>query len=374
MNERERFLNTCRFKPVDRLPLWPPLGIWGETFERWGKEGLTDYSVSLVGAHNDPQIELYDFLGCDRLYEIGIYYGICPKFEPKVLEETERFITHRSYDGRVMKEFKELHDSSMPEFIDYPVHSKEDYREFKKRLTLNYEQRFPENWKEKCKVWKQSKIPLRMWADDEGGFFAPIRNMLGTVETLYAFHDDPAWVEEMMEDRMNLILEILDVILRDVKFDFFMFFEDMAYKCGPLISPEMFKKYMVPRYKKVTDFLHSKGIDLIFVDSDGDITKLIPLWLECGVNGIIPFEVQAGMDVVKLRKEYGKDLIMAGGVDKRALALGKPEIDTEINRVAQIFDQGGFIPWLDHLVPPDVSFDHFLYYYDRLDRAIHGRS
>ena len=375
MNEKERFLNVCRFKPFDRLPLLPPLGVWEETVRRWEKEGLANYTIEFPGSLDGltPMIDLYDFLGCDRFYEIGIYFGVCPAFEREVLEEDDTFITYRNMDGIIMKGFKEQFDSSMPEWVGYPVNSREDYKEFKKRLTLNYNERFPSDWKAKCKVWSQSKIPIRMWADWEGGFFAPLRQMMGLERTLTLYYDDPALVEEMLDDRMNLIIEILDAILKDVKFDYFMYFEDMAYKAGSLISPAMFKKFMTPRYKKVNDFLRSKGIDLIFLDSDGDITELIPLWLECGINGLIPFEVQSGMDVVKLRAEYGNDLIMIGGVDKRALSKDKKAIDEEIRRVEPIFDKGGFIPWLDHLVPPDVSFENFLYFYNRLDDVIHGR-
>ncbi|MGI6114156.1 MAG: uroporphyrinogen decarboxylase family protein [Mahellales bacterium] len=373
MNERERFLNTCRFKPVDRVPLWPPLSIWDTTLKRWKNEGLTDFGVDLAGEHSDETLSLFDYLGCDRFDEIGIYYGFCPGFEYKVIEENDRFIVYRNHEGIIMKELKENHETSMPQFLEFPIKTREDYKAVKHRLTLNFEERFPKNWADKCKIWKYSKVPLRMWADREGGFFGPLRNLFGLENLLYTFYDDPAFIEEIMDDRADLMIEILDRILEDVQFDFFVFWEDMAFKNGPLLSPEMFKKFMVPRYKRVTEFLRSKGIDIIVVDSDGDITKLIPLWLEAGVNGILPFEVQCGMDVVKVRKEYGNDLIMIGGLDKRVLAKSKKEIDEEIYRVAPILDRGGYIPWLDHGVPPDVPFDNFLYFYDKLERVINGK-
>ena len=92
MNERERFLNVCRFKPFDRVPLWPPLAIWDSTFKRWMGEGLTDYGVTLTGEHSDSAPDLYDYLGCDRFDEVGIYYGFCPAFEYKLIREDENFI------------------------------------------------------------------------------------------------------------------------------------------------------------------------------------------------------------------------------------------------------------------------------------------
>ena len=101
----------------------------------------------------------------------------------------------------------------------------------------------------------------------------------------------------------------------------------MAYCAGPLISPKMFRQFMIPRYRRITDLARSRGIDTIFVDSDGDVSQLIPLWLAAGVNGVYPMEVAAGMDVVALRRQYGKDLLMTGGIDKRVLAQDRRAID-----------------------------------------------
>jgi len=373
MNERERFLNTCRFKPVDRPPLWPPLAIWSKTFKRWREEGyLDEYQVELAGEHTDKILDLSDFLGCDRFDEVGIYFGFCPGFEHKIIEETEEYITYRNHEGITMKEFKEYRDSSMPQFLDFPVKTRQDYEDVKYRWQLNFEERFPENWEEKCKIWKHRKIPLRMWADREGGFFGPLRNLFGFEKLMYLFYDDPDFLEEVMDDKAELMIKILDRILEDIQFDYFVFWEDMASNHGPLISPEMFEKFMVPRYKKVTEFLRSNGVDIIMVDSDGEISELIPLWLEAGVNGIWPFEVQSGMDVVKVREEY-EDLIIVGGIDKRVLAKTKEDIDKEIYRVAPLFEKGGYIPWLDHSVPPDVSFDNYLYFYNKLESVMSGR-
>jgi hypothetical protein len=373
MNERERFLNTMRFKPVDRVPFWPPLAVWNATLKRWMNEGLTDYSVDLAGEHSDETLRLWDYLGCDRQDEVGIYYGFCPGFEYKVIAEDEKYLTYRNHEGITMKELKEDHETSMPHWLDYPIKTRQDYLDNKFRLTLNFEERFPNNWNEKCKIWNKRKVTLRMWADREGGFFGPQRNLFGVENLSYLYYDDPEFIEEVLDDRAELMIQILDRILQDVKFDYFVFWEDMCYKNGPLVSPEIFKKFMVPRYKKVTDFLRSRGIDLIVVDSDGDVTKLVPLWLEAGVNGVLPFEVQCGMDVVKFRKEYGNDLLMIGGIDKRALIHGEKTIDAELARIAPLIEKGGYIPWLDHSVPPDVSFDNFLYYMDRLERLINGK-
>jgi uroporphyrinogen decarboxylase len=129
-----------------------------------------------------------------------------------------------------------------------------------------------------------------------------------------------------------------------------------------MVSPEHFQKFMTPAYKKVVKFVKNYGIDVIIVDSDGLVDELIPLFLEVGVNGILPVEIAAGNDPIAWRKKYGKDLRMLGGIDKRALSRGKKDIEDELKKNSVLISESGYIPALDHLIPPDVSLDNFKYY------------
>jgi hypothetical protein len=360
MNQKERFLNTMHFKPVDHVPLWFPW-LMEETVDKWVREN----SVS--------REELFAGFGCDRLDDMDVPCGFSPYFEKTMLKEDINSITYINFDGTVLREPRGYADSFMPQFVSYPVACREDFKKVEPRLQLNEETRFPADWKEKCEGWKNRTSPLRLWGDAvsrrESGFFGPLRSMMGVENLLYAFYDDPAFVEEMMDNRMELTLSILKKVLADTTLDAFFFWEDMAYKNGPLLSPEMFDRFMVPRYRKITDFLRSHGVDIIIVDCDGDISKLIPLWLKAGVNGMLPFEVQAGMDVVKLRREYGSDLLMIGGIDKMVISKGEKAIDNEIARIAPILHEGGYIPFPDHLVTPAATYDDFRYFMEQLRKA-----
>ena len=120
---------------------------------------------------------------------------------------------------------------------------------------------------------------------------------------------------------------------------------------------------MMPRYEKVTDVLRSSGVDVIFVDSDGNLDELIPLWLECGINGCWPLECAAGNDAVALRKKYGRDIILAGNIDKRELLKGKDAIREEVmSKVPFLLECGGYFPSVDHMVPPDITWENYLYF------------
>jgi len=186
---------------------------------------------------------------------------------------------------------------------------------------------------------KSEPLSLRV-----GSFYGFLREWVGSERILYMFYDDPGLIEDMMEQVLYLETEVIKHVLKDIKIQQATFWEDMAYNAGPLISPNMVRKFMMPRYKKITDLLHSYGVDVIFLDSDGNVEQLIPLWLEVGINFIWPFEVAAGNDVVALRKKYGKDLIIGGAIDKRALIKGKEATREEVmSKVPFLLEQGGYL-------------------------------
>ncbi len=164
----------------------------------------------------------------------------------------------------------------------------------------------------------------------------------------------------------DLVAAVLRKVVFEVPFDFAVMWEDMAYKTASLISPRHFRQFMTPNYRKITDVLRQSGIDVILLDSDGNIEELIPLWLEVGVNYLYPMECAAGMDVLKLRARYGRDLLMGGGMDKRILARDRRAIDAMIDEKRGLMLEGGYVPGCDHAIPPDVPWANFLHYRERL--------
>lgn len=358
MTHRERFQRVLRYESVDRPPWWPT-GGWSETMRRWQSEGMP------------AGTGLAEYFGAEETIGIRVYYGPWPRFERETLSEDTVKRVVRNHEGIVMEEYVHDADRSMPHFIDFPVKTVEDYRRhLKPRLTGPPEDRLPADWDACVAGWKQRTDPLCLFPDRWGGFFGPLRNMMGLENLIYAFYDTPALVEEMMDDIADNVIAVTDIVLRDTDIDYFAFWEDMGMKTGPLLSPSLFKRYMVPRYRRVTDFLRSRGVEHIFVDSDGDVRPLIPLWLEAGVNGLWPFEIAANMEPEPIRAEYGRDLLIFGGIDKRALAEGPAAIDRELEKVPRLVAQGGYIPMVDHSCPPDISWSNFCYYMEALLTAL----
>ena len=70
-------------------------------------------------------------------------------------------------------------------------------------------------------------------------------------------------------------------------------------------------------------------------------------------------------------EEFGRDVLLIGGVDRTQLIADKEAIDREIKRITSLVEQGGFIPHVDHRCPPDVSYSNYLYYL-KLKREVFG--
>ena len=194
-------------------------------------------------------------------------------------------------------------------------------------------------------------------------FYGQLRMWMGTEKACTVFYDDPTWAHEMLDFIADFVIATLQRALDDIEADYFIWFEDYAYNAGPLVSPRIFKEFLLPRYRRVNDFLRRHGIDVIFQDSDGNPSVLFPLMLEAGINGTWPLEAAAGMDPVAVRKQYGHDLLLWGGIDKRALTKDKKAIEEELYyKLPPLLEDGGYIPTLDHLAPPDISYENWLYY------------
>jgi hypothetical protein len=352
MNDRERFLATMNYRPRDRCP-WGEMGFWPETLVCWHEQGWP------------ADVHLADYLGFDRLREqVDVSLDLLPGFSAEVLEETEGYRILRGGNGVTSKEFKGAHSFRMPQWLRFPLQTRSDWeREFVPRLNPASPARYPLYWPEKVRLWAERDYPLTLRM---GSIFGWLRNWMGLEAICQALYDDPAWVQEMMDYLVEFCTRAAHRVLQDVQLDYVLLWEDMAYKAGPLISPRMFRQFMLERYKRLTGFIRQHGVDLIFVDSDGDSESLLPLWLEGGVNGFYPMERAAGMDPVVLRARFGRELRLMGGIDKRAMIAGPAAIELELAHVAPLVAEGGYLPWCDHHVPPDVPLAHYRYYVQRM--------
>jgi Uroporphyrinogen decarboxylase (URO-D) len=364
MNARERFLRTARFQPVDRAFLLQPW-VWPATLERWRAEGLAGDAGLTATFGTDAE-------ACAPIAFQGPYGPhLNPPLERKVLWESDRHIVVRDEDGATVRLFRDDPGRSMPEWIQYPMKGREDWESLiRPRLDPAIPGRCPagEELQRYAGSVRDRDYPLGLWS---GSFYGWPRSFMGVEQLSYTFYDDPGLIHEMCEHIADFVIEVTHPLLDAIDCDFAFIWEDMAGKGGPLCSPRTYQQFMLPPLKRVTGHLRAHGIDIIIVDSDGNNDALIPLWLEAGVNGLRPFEIAAGCDPVATRRQYGRDLIIQGAIDKRALARGPAEIDREVlSKVPWLCLQGGYFPQIDHLVPPDVPLESYRYYSDLVCQVV----
>ena len=373
MNARERFIKTIHFQPTDRVFRWESLGMWPETLDRWYAEGLDpalklprDSDMGAIAHDEYQRVLVYNF-DLDRLdylrssvisgYTDTPFY---PAFERRILEEDGHTRLIRDKDGIVKREFTRYSTSSMPQFLRYPIATREDWEVLLPRLNPDDPGRFAPDWDQIKTFYAERSFPVGLTIC---GAFGHPRNLFGVEALCLAYYDQPALIHEILEHWVDFYCHLMDRVWRDVQFDFILIWEDMAYKNGPLISPKLVRTFMLPYYRRLIAHTRLLGCDVIIVDSDGDVSLLVPIFLEAGVNAMLPFEVQSGMDVRQFQKQYGRNLAIIGGLDKRVLPLGSSAIQDELRlRMVPMLTGGGYIPCLDHTAPPDVSLHNFSTY------------
>jgi uroporphyrinogen decarboxylase len=383
MNSRERFLATMTFEKPDRAPLWE-FGYWGGTIERWYREGLPkrrglnpaigygQAAYAEGGSWDEierlPEFDVHDALGLDEgLRRISMNNFICPCFEPKVLEDHGEWVVKTDEWGITKRDRKD--GGTLPHFLRGPVQNREDWERLKgERLQPSLTGRLPEAWPQLLEEYRARDYPLSIGT--RHGFFGTPRWLMGVEQLLVAYYDDPDLIRDMNAYLTDLWIAIYDPIIAQVKPDAAVLWEDMCYKTGPLISPALFREFMLPYYKKLTGFFRDHGIDIVLLDTDGNLSQIIPLFIEGGITALYPFEVAAGMDVVEVRKAYPR-LGILGGIDKRKIAESRVAIDEELEaRLPFMLQCPGYIPYVDHLVPPDVSWQNFTHYRQRLKEMV----
>jgi len=389
MTARERYHAVMQFQPGVRTLLWE-FGYWAKTVECWYGEGLrrgwysmppglTDgasvFGEALPFPHlayrtdiaSNRVVEIHDLLGFDDgAVRIPLVWRHCPPFIVTVLEEDENTRLMVNHDGVTVRVPKM--GASLPQSVNWPVEDRRSWEQVREeRFGPDIMARFPPRWDGLVASYRDRDYPLGLGMD---GFFSTPRELLGLVRHLMMYYDDPQLMHDINDHLATVWLAMLEEVVSRVDLDFVYVWEDMSFKNGPLISPALFQEFVVPYYQRITGFLKAHGVNVIFVDTDGDCSKLIPGFLEGGVTGLYPFEVQAGMDIVAIRKQYPR-LLIQGGLDKLKVAQGKEAIDAELEaKLPAMLSQGGYIPYCDHLVQPGVSWGNFCYYRQRVKEYV----
>jgi len=319
MNHVERFRAVCNFQSVDRLPRWEWAMWWDQTIARWHGEGL-------------PR-----GLQFGQVFDIAQHFGLDPyqQFWFSTTASTIEATQHH---------------------VEGMVSTMDDYLRIRPRL-------FPDHAAAIAGMaaWaaRQQRGEAVVWATVEGFFWFP-RTLMGFEKMMYAYVDEPELIHRINADLLEFNLRLLDRMFDVCVPTFMTIAEDMSYNHGPMISQRTFEEFVAPYYRELMPRLQERGIAL-FMDTDGDVTLLVP-WLKAlGVQGVLPLERQAGVDGLKLRQQF-PDLLMIGHFDKMTMPRGEAAMRAEFERLVPLMQSGGFIPSVDHQTPPGVALENYRIY------------
>lgn len=333
--------------------------------EKWYEQGLSRDADLAEIFDFDPQGNfcLSQLGGCEAEF--------VPAFEEKIIEDKGRHEVIQDTAGRHLLVFKGRRSGFMPEYIDHPVKDMKTWeQDVKWRLDPTSPQRYTDLEKRMAAA-RTEAAKGRIITQDHVGAYMYLRSLIGPEKLLYTFYDMP----DLVHDCMKAWFELSDYVIarhqQYVTIDEIFFDEDICYKSGPLISPDMMREFLFPYYQQLISNIKSRQLDkdrhlYVQVDTDGFAASVIQIYQkQIGLDVMSPFEVAAGCDVVEIAKQY-PNLIMTGGIDKRILAEGKDAIDKHLEYILPVMRRrGGYFPTCDHGVPEEVSLDNYMHYRKR---------
>jgi len=253
------------------------------------------------------------------------------------------------------------------------ISSREDW-EKEKELLITYmdevmtEENITQSYGHLISAHQRGDITIRLRV--HGWFWSP-RVWFGDANHMFALYDYPDVIHDMGALLVRLYKEKMGMLLDILPADVLLICEDLSGKNGPMLSAEHFDEYVGDYYRQVIPFFKKKGVRSVFVDTDGDFRLLIPNFMNAGVEGFLPMDVNAGMDIVQVRKDF-PGLRFIGAFNKLEIDKGPAAIDAEFERLRPVIEQGGYMPGCDHQVAPSCPLINYQYYVKRLKEEIKG--
>jgi len=358
---REEYLDFMTFQRNDR-PLFtelfgPMLGLK----EEWEAQGATPAELDFSAFR----------YRCEERWHVPVVTGRLGGFPEIPIEETDDFRIWRDGLGRTMKLSKRV--ATLPIPLDHPVRTMDDWMRVRQWYAYS-DARFLPDWDTATlRARQEGKV---VCVSIPGGFDEP-RQLMGEEGLCTAYYDRPELVHDILQTIGDTARRVLARVSAAVQVDLLSVHEDMAGNLGPLAGPLQVREFIAPYYRAAWEPLAERGARLFEQDSDGNIAPVIDTFLEAGVNVMFPMEARAGMDIVALRKKYGRRLAFAGGIDKFCLLSGPEAIRKELEyKVPPMVASGGCVLSLDHRILTGTPLPHYRFYistaWELMERASGG--
>ncbi|MGD9077258.1 MAG: uroporphyrinogen decarboxylase family protein [Desulfobacteraceae bacterium] len=321
MNSRERFCRTMQYGTPDRVPYFEE-GIRRAVIKVWRKQGLP------------READLSKMFPTDGREEIDV------DLEPR------------------------------PKPRKWPT-SLADLPALQRALDPYHKRRLPWRWAKRVRDWKNRDHVL-MLRVHRGLFLSMgVRGWQRFTEVIRMLVYAPEVVQETMRIQGEFAAKLAEKVLQQVDVDAAVFSEPIGENHGPLISPPMYEEFVLPSYEPLLDVLGRHGVETIIFRTFANARLLIPGILKWGFNCLWACEVSLDdMDYRDLRREFGPDLRLIGGIDLDALRHDKEAIRREVEeKLPPLLEDGGFVPLADGRVREDVAYENYLYYRRLLEKV-----
>jgi len=345
----ERIGNILRRKPVDRIGLYEH--FWGDTLRKWKDEGCISEDENLADHFGFDMSSCWAF---DLVADLD--------FEPEVLEETDETVVTRDGNGAVLRRHK-LH-ASTPEHIDFAVKERGAWEELTKPLLTPSRDRIK---------FEQYRDARKACAEDGRFFcwggvnvFELMHPVCGHEHMLVGMAMDPDWVRDMANTYADLTIALMETLFEEAGLpDGIWFYEDMGFKQRPFMSPQMYREIIQPAHTKTIDYVHARGLPVI-MHSCGFIEPLLPGMVEAGIDCLQVIEIKAGMDLLRIKRDFGDRIALCGGMDARNLVANDTgAIAAELQeKIPAVKADYGYILHSDHSIPTTTEYGTYRYFVD----------
>lgn len=335
MNTKERMNRIFSHRETDRIPITDV--PWETTLKRWKREGM-------------PDVSFEEYFGLDKIVSVGVDNS--PRYPRETVEETDEYRIYTTSFGATLKQWK--NKTSTPEFVDFRIKTPDDWKAAKERIKPSADRIDWKRLENNYRTWQEQGY----WIEAGGWFGFDVTHswMVGTERVLMGMVTDPEWVKDMFDTLLEVNLALLDMIWeKGYRFDSFKWYDDMGYKQHQFFSMAMYRELLQPSHQKAMDWAHNKGMRT-HLHSCGDVNPFVPILVDMGLDCLNPLEVKAGMDPLKLKREFGKELVLHGGIDAVLWNQTERILEEIVEKVPALKEQGGYIFSSDHSIPDTVDF------------------
>ena len=350
LTSHERISRMLRREPADRIGLYEH--FWGDTIGHYTQQGHMKKGEN-PSVHFD--LDIMECWAFNAVLDLD--------FVEEILEETAETRLVRDGNGAVLRRHK-LHDTT-PEHVDFAIKNRADWENVRENVTKIDPRRINFEAYRNTKALAKQHNKFFCWSGINA--FELMHPICGHENMLMGMALDPDWIHDMVAVYTNMTIQLQEILFaQEGPPDGILYYEDLGFKNRPFMSPDMYKEMIFPAHKLTVGFAHERKLPVI-MHVCGFIEPLLPGIVEAGVDCLQVIEIKAGMDLLRIYKNYGDVLSLMGGIDVRAIYTNdRAIIDRELEAKIPMVKEGfGYCLHSDHSIPKTVDYDTLRYFIER---------